>query len=133
MRTAWIVLLLALLPLRGWVGDAMALSMLGAGGHAAPAALIADAHRAAVDHTGHAGHPGHGPMTAMAPMADHNGHGNDDAGANAHLLCEVCNGPVLNLSAPALAFTPVEHVRLAERALHFASLAPRQHTKPPIA
>lgn len=143
MRTAWIALLLALLPLRGWVGDAMALSMLAAGGHAAPAAFVADAQRHGADHaahtapadpgdhTAHAAHAGH---TATAPMADSATAGADDhGGPNAHLLCEVCNGPVLNLPAPELACVPVEHPRLAERAQRFASLAPRQHTKPPIA
>lgn len=148
MRTAWIALLLALLPLRGWVGDAMALSMLGAGGHAAPAALVADAHRHGGDHANplapaghgehgaaatHAAHAGHTAMVSVADAAAAEASADDHGGPNAHLLCEVCNGPVLNPPAPALACAPVEYPRLAERAQRFASLAPRQHTKPPIA
>ncbi|MBL0920271.1 MAG: hypothetical protein IBJ14_16340 [Hydrogenophaga sp.] len=131
MRALWIALLIALLPLRGWVGDAMAVSMT-----AAPLAATAAA-----------GQPGPGddcPHMAMATEATGSGHGEHasgdaphggqhDAGhTQAHLLCDVCNGPALGsrvaLAEPAAA----EHGLLIARAERFASLAPRHLHKPPI-
>ncbi|MGC4397268.1 hypothetical protein [Hydrogenophaga sp. T2] len=137
MRAVWIALLIALLPLRGWVGDAMALSMFEARGHGATAVVAtADAVIAPHDQRPHEHHDhrDHGSPHAAPALADapaDNDHG--PAGAQAHLLCEVCNGPVLSPPASAVAVTAIEHAPRVERQQRFASLAPRQPTKPPIA
>lgn len=131
MRVLWIALLIALLPLRGWVGDAMAVSMAAAplaaaagqaamGGDCPHMAMSSGMHAdASTDHAG-------------ADTADtHDGH-HDSGHTQAHLVCDVCNGPALGspvaLPGPAAA-THGPHIPRAER---FASLAPRHPHKPPI-
>lgn len=125
MRVVLLALLIALLPLRGWVGDAMAISMLP--GLAAvqvsddcphAAASVGDEHE---QHRGHAG---------SEPGADsHTEHGN----AGAHLLCDVCNGPALEAEAPALMASEQPNGLRVAPSRRFASLAPRQLLEPPIA
>lgn len=135
MRAVWIALLIALLPLRGWVGDAMALSMLEAHGAAAVVAaadaVIAPHDQPTHDHNGHHDHGSPHAAPAQADARADSDHG--PAGAQAHLLCEVCNGPVLSPPASAVVVTAIEHAPRVERQQRFASLAPRQPTKPPIA
>jgi hypothetical protein len=142
MRAIWIALLIALLPLRGWVGDAMALSMIDAGGHGAaammaatdPVAAPASQDHPSHDHHDHHDHGKHGDrhaapaQTVAASDSDHS-----PAGAQAHLLCEVCNGPVLSPPASTVVPAAVEYAPRVERRQRFASLAPRRPTKPPIA
>ncbi len=131
MRTLWIALLIALLPLRGWVGDAMAVTMA-ASPHAAAALAVADdCPHAAAAHVGQdAGqHPGHPDAGHAHTPADAGEHGT----VSAHLLCDVCNGPVLGSAAPLTPGLAQEHGLRIERSEPFASLAPRHVVKPPIA
>jgi len=122
VRLFLIALMIALIPMRGWVGDAMALSM-------------------AVDHTGmHATAvvpaqlPCHG---APAEAVDHAHHGNDAHGTgdgphHSHILCDLCNGPVLHnpwLWRPAPSQPPQLLPPFSER---FASQTARRDVRPPI-
>ena len=122
----WIVaLMIALLPLRGWVGDAMALERL-AHSPEAPAVVAALAHdcheTTASEATGHVMHAdGHDPA-AEADQASH----------HSHLSCDLCNVPALHPSGTSLA---TEMAPLPVRVLsqeRFASTEPRLDRKPPI-
>lgn len=140
MRTLWIALLIALLPLRGWVGDAMAVAMVSTAPHLATAVAAADdcphGSAQAADH-------GSAVASGVADTTAHHatGHGQaesaatDDAhgDAGAHLLCDVCNGPVLSSAALSTPGAVFGHGLRIARSEAFASLAPRHLIKPPIA
>lgn len=138
MRVFALVLLMLLMPLRAWAGDAMALSVLPTQSHlpaqttdAQPAdAQPADAHPAghgamtgAADHPDHADHAGHAPI-ADAAADDH---------CPSHNACDVCNGPVLSLTAWQDDAAPAPHHVQAAPDVRFASLVPPRRHKPPIA
>ncbi len=134
MRALWIALLIALLPLRGWVGDAMAVSMAAAPvstATAAASAMDGDCpHGATVPATTADAHGQHATHDTAHTEASDGAHG---AGhTQAHLMCDVCNGPALGsrvaLPEPAAA----EHGLQFARTERFASLAPRHLHKPPI-
>ncbi len=137
MRSLWIALLIALLPLRGWVGDAMAVAMMPT--PASTTAPVAQASEADCPHTAIAGHHATAHTSDGVAPSDHAGTHGDDAAhsghgnASAHLLCDVCNGPVLTTAATPTAAAAVEHGLRIERKQAFASLAPRHVIKPPIA
>jgi len=139
MRHLLLALLIALLPLRAWVGDAMAVSMLGhpESGAAAPmahAAASTDAHPDCPDHAG--GTPL--PLTAVSGLQDGT-HGIDAHLADApqpdhhqHSACDVCNGPALVVSLPLTTHVSQAHSILTLPAERFASVAQQQGIKPPI-
>lgn len=126
MRHVLIAFLIALLPLRGWVGDAMAVSMLTAPGvaHAgcaenvAPPAL-ATAPQAAASHD-------------MAMQDAATAQAQDD-GAQTPSACDVCNGAVMGLPAPLGVPARQAHPRPAPHTVWFASSEPQPGHKPPIA
>lgn len=126
MRVLLIALLIALLPVRGWVGGAMAISFAPAS-HEVHAVADLDAHD--MHDNAHAHMPmNHGAMDDTAQDTA------DSAGSHhAHSACEVCNGPVMAApEAPALAM----HVRTAlraDRVERFTSSQPHAGLKPPIA
>ena len=119
MRHFLIALMIALLPLRGWVGDAMAISMAGLP-DGQPAMVV----KAVAD----AGHDHHAGM-------DHGDHADDDmatADAHSHSACDVCNGPAMALPTPAVPALAMAHGVLAPPAERFASTEPHRGIKPPI-
>lgn len=140
MRALFLVLLIALLPLRGWAGDAMAVDML-----AQPAVAIENVAVDAVS-TGHK-HPMHAEnaMTSHAQCMEHapdamaTGHTGDAHGApqqphhNNHCTtCQVCSViPVaLQAAVPLLPVTLHSVPHYAGAA--FASAEPARGFKPPI-
>jgi len=126
----WIVaLMIALLPLRGWVGDAMALERLA---HApeAPAVVAALAHdcheAAAPEASSNAMHAMHADSHGQAAEPDQASH-------HSHLSCDLCNVPALHPPVPMLATDTAPHpLRVISRE-HFASVEPQRDRKPPIA
>lgn len=129
MRVFLIALVIALLPVRGWVGDAMAVSMA--------ASATSMAAEAPCPHAATGGQPHHVADAPVASSHDHAGMDTaepaHDASHHGHLVCDVCNGPALHTPgtvAPAGHFSHGVHIERAER---FASLAPRHAHKPPIA
>jgi hypothetical protein len=123
----WIVaLMIALLPLRGWVGDAMALERLAhtPEAPAVVAALAHDCHEAAVPEANpHAMHAdGHGQ--AMA---------GDQGSHHSHLSCDLCNVPALHPPATQLAAETAPHALRVISQERFASSEPQRDRKPPIA
>lgn len=119
MRHWFLVLMIALLPLRGWVGDAMAVEMLAQPAHATMAmdghvADHADHHATTEDHCACDGQ-------AAAGGADHQ-----------HNACDVCNVPALTMAVEDLHNPPTAHSQLVRPAERFASIEARQGVKPPI-
>lgn len=124
MRHLLIAFLIALLPLRGWVGDAMAVSMLTApdqgAAHAGCAENVAPpALQAAASHD-------------MAMQDAATAQAQDD-GAQTHSACDVCNGAVMGLPTPLGVPARQAHPRLAPHTVWFASSEPQPGHKPPIA
>lgn len=118
MRHFFIALLIALLPVRGWVGDAMALSLW----NPAPQAPAVGCHDMAAMPTA--------PEVAQSSGADH--HPVTDSHGQQHSCCDVCNGPALaeaGLTHSALPPDAPVQARLVER---FASSEPQRGHKPPI-
>ncbi|MGE0097714.1 MAG: hypothetical protein AB7S86_05135 [Hydrogenophaga sp.] len=117
MRHLLLALLIALLPLRAWVSDAMAVSMIAAAPvHEAMATGQADA----------------------TPCPDHLMAGQDmdsssaDDGSHEHSACDVCNGPAMSLSSQAALALTVAHGQIVGSPERFASLSVPAGTKPPI-
>jgi len=117
MRHLLLALLIALLPIRSWMGDAMAVAMLAAPAHAM--------HHTASD-TDHA----MGSEHAMA--GDHHADMQDSGSEHTHKSCEVCNGPAMALSIPAVPTLAPLHGVLVPPAERFASSEPHRGIKPPI-
>lgn len=120
--------MIAMLPLRGWVGDAMALSM--AVGHAVPAGHTAPATATATA----------APMPCHATQDEAASHVHPVAGADdqrsfaghGHLMCDLCNGPALDaqwLWSPTPSHPPL---LLAPASEPFASQTARRDVRPPI-
>lgn len=131
--------MLALLPLRGWVGDAMALELTAAALEHPENAIKSVAHqghsaRATADFDAQHGHarpadcPGHGAVTDSA--ADSPSQASTDC--NTCAACQICHLVALTPSLPQLAplFLPAARPQAAP--LLFASAEPVPGSKPPI-
>lgn len=116
MRHWLLILMIALLPLRGWVSDAMAVEMSGAQPHA----WVAEA--------ADADHPC--PEHSATATADHDNHGS--GGDHTHTACDVCNGPALALAAAPAQTLPPAHSVMVLPVEHFASTEAQRGVKPPI-
>lgn len=124
MRRLVLVLMIALLPLRGWVGEAMAAQM-------AMADLQAGAMVSLMStHTDCALHADHGAMQAAAaqstaPEPDHG-----DGGCN---TCQACHHLALELPSFSWSVSDAPPAALPLVAVRFASAFPALTSKPPIA
>jgi hypothetical protein len=114
MRHLLLAILVALLPLRAWVGDAMAITML------APSSSHESMVMAPADD---------------APCADHAiGATNDttDTADHQHQACDVCNGPAMALGMQFDLLASATHGVLATPTERFDSSVPPPGNKPPI-
>ncbi len=139
MRVWILALMIALLPLRGWMGDSMA---MGSASHGL-AAAGATTQTHCPDHA--TGTEAPGPHTAAmgehaapdAPAAPHaGGHGeaaSSDQNAHSHDLCDVCNGPAMAPQLADLASDAAPPALRVTRAVPFLSHLPLGEHKPPIA
>ncbi|MDR7094692.1 hypothetical protein [Hydrogenophaga laconesensis] len=116
MRHLLLALMIALLPIRGWMGDAMALAMLAAPAHSTEQASASTA----------------APCPDHAMPGEHAGMQDNASADHAHKSCDVCNGPVMALSAPVVPGLVPVHGVLALPAERFASSEPHRGIKPPI-
>lgn len=116
MRHLLLALMIALLPIRGWMGDAMAMAMLAAPAHALNQAASTDA----------------APCPDHAMPSDGTGMQDSSTGDHTHKSCDVCNGPAMALSALAVPTVTPVHGRFTPPAERFASSEPHRGTKPPI-
>ena len=126
MRYLLLALMIALVPLRGWVGDAMAMQMA--------VAPIAHTHEAGASAPVHAGSPR--TETAVADCAGHTGSGNPSPSDPSHcqscVACQVCNTAALAVQTFAIGatVTPLEVPHSA--APRFTSAERALGLKPPI-
>ena len=137
MRTLLLAIMIVLLPIRGWLGDAMAVEMVR---HSLPAAMEAAtmASAAAEAHC-------HEAMDAAGDMAmdmsAHAGHDDDGTGSNNHgdhqgcgtcVACQVCHTVALG-GMPLVAIVHgAPQASPAAHAARFVSAEPVQGLKPPI-
>lgn len=138
MRTLFLALMIALLPVRGWLGDAMAIEMVR---HSMPAAeAVAGVAQAATE--AHCHEAGDMAMNAMdnASHADHamaDGHGGDGdhashQGCGTCTACQVCHSVALGgTELPGIAHDAPQAAPAAPAA-RFASTEPFLGLKPPI-
>ncbi len=138
MRTLFLALMIALLPVRGWLGDAMAIEMVR---HSMPAAeAVAGAAQAATE--AHCHEAGDMAMSAMdgASHEDHamsDGHGDDGdhashQGCGTCTACQVCHSVALGgTELPGIAHDAPQAAPAAPAA-RFASTEPFLGLKPPI-
>ncbi len=127
MRVWLLALMIALLPLRGWVGDAMALA-------AWPAAVAtASATESVPPCHGETATPMvHSPGAQAADSAalSHGSDASDHAGCNS---CDICHGAVLGGHVAFAGVLQAPSAQPAPTRARFASaVLPDQH-KPPIA
>ncbi len=138
MRRWLLLVLILLLPLRGWIGEAMAGEMLAR--HIAVAAAAADGH---AGHHAHEAHAHEHAPAAHAPDHDCAGHAQPDvmadagtplpdAGCNTCASCQVCSSVALGFDVPAMPVIEFGHTPPSARLPHFASAELRLGRKPPI-
>lgn len=132
MRVFFLALMIALLPLRGWVGDVMAMEPTNspqpahhAAGMSAPAAMVmANCHEAPA-----AGHHGHAADAAQPGSADDE-HAAGDCGSCS--LCQICHSVALTAVLPPLPAAVLPGVAPASSQPLYASAERALGDKPPI-
>ena len=143
MRTLLLALMIALLPLRGWVGDAMAMEMMASALHGSENAIDLIAPRADKTRTearfeaqpvamDHADCPGHMAMAASndQPADDtHQAHAADCATCAA---CQICHTVALTTVAWHIGTYALPAVQPQTASPHFASAERALGFKPPI-
>lgn len=150
MRTLLLALMIALLPIRGWLGDAMAVEMVK---HALPAAASAAASMATAATEAHCheameagGDSGMGmgmgmgmQMSAGTDVSDdsvthatHDNAGADHQGCGTCTACQVCHTVALGGMPLVDTVHSAPQAPPAAHASRFASAEPAQGLKPPI-
>jgi hypothetical protein len=137
MRHLILAVMIVLLPLRGWIGDAMALEAV-TGNPAAIQSIAIDVHPTLEithfeDDSGRqdlrAG-PGHCPDHASAPASG------DDSDTSAHgqacTVCQVCHTVAMSVDAAPLPALPLPVLAPATALPRFTSALPAPGLKPPI-
>lgn len=126
MRVLILALMIALLPLRSWAGDVMAMELATqslASGHA-PAAL-ADCHQ------GHGEAAGHAPSHTAAPAAGTAGEaGSADCGTCTS--CQICHSVALTAVLPQAVAPVLPAMAPQSSQPRYASAEPAPGFKPPI-
>lgn len=132
MRTLLLALLIVLLPVRGWIGDAMALESV----HSAPpqAEHHADAMHAHAIHE-HMHETGDDFGNFMSAETT----GTDEHSAHSHApscgdckVCQLCHGTALSLLPGTLQLPPLPRSAPQSQQPHLSSLALTPAHKPPI-
>ncbi len=140
MRRFLLTLMILMLPLRGWMGDAMAVQEAGFGGNQHNHATFSVAKKS--HHTSGEAHfhaENFGMMDAHANM-DHGAHGASQNHANgedgedhaACHLCDVCHSSVVSVTGLHLTLRNVSQDTPVGQAPSDTSAAPTLRQKPPI-
>lgn len=126
VRVFVLVLAIVLLPLRGWLGGAMAMA-------SAPLPAQAAAAAATAEHC----HPAAGDNDAASPSATPHGAGHEGTGDASHphaqcSLCQLCHSVAMTGDTPAPPAAVPAQARPPAAAQRFASALPQLADKPPI-
>ena len=128
MHRFLLLLMIALLPLRGWTADAMAAGTQPPMG----GATISEPVNARDMHPAHAPCADHGVQaTADHTAADVVAHADDSEGSACH-LCQVCHSAALAPGHPTLAASALPAALVPAGGAAFASAAAARGFKPPI-
>jgi hypothetical protein len=133
MRRWFILIMIALLPIRGWVGDVMAADMVTQRIAALAQApeMTRQAANAAADP--HADCHGKAAAHSLAPAADAPHTATNTANdCGSCTSCQVCHSVGMAPVAGAAPFVPAPHATPPLRGTHFASAEPARGFKPPI-
>jgi hypothetical protein len=138
MRHLILALMIALLPLRGWVGDVMATDMASAkAAHLQGATKMVAAHAHGAGANGHFDHASTEPAAAQ-PVPDCAGHGAAESSpmADAHCesctVCQACHTVALSPLIPSMSSVMAPPTLPRSPAVHFASALAALGQKPPI-
>jgi hypothetical protein len=134
MRRLLLALMILLLPLRGWLGDAMAMDL------AAPAVQAVAVHVASAEPAHHGGAEHHADATtppchedAQASAAAHDGGEHPAGHGHGHCTaCQICHSVAATHGGTAPAVSAPRHAAPATAPARFASAEPRLVAKPPI-
>jgi hypothetical protein len=133
LRHLMLALLIVLLPLRGWMGDAMALEMLSQTLNTSKSIATAPDSAWATSHFDqsipHTSAPCHDEADSGADTAALSVPGESCHHCNA---CEVCNLTAAMQTTALAALVPVAQQAVAAHGWRFASASTRSHLKPPI-
>lgn len=147
MRHFLLALMIALLPLRAWVGDSMALAAWDVSSSGPVAQAVSAVHHSAgqatatvatkasepPSHTAQQVFNSSGLSNAMAGMPDCHGPDNTANSGHNHKLCDLCNGPALGQVTLSIVGTVARDRLLVTRHERFMSAEPQPGQKPPIA
>ena len=122
--------MIALLPLRGWVGDAMAGQMLQQRLATAEAGAAPSHPAEAMAHDDCMGHPKAADAGGADSSSDDSGTAHADCPTCAS--CQVCSSVALAMSTTTLQPLAFETIAPASFAFRFASAEPAPALKPPI-
>lgn len=131
MRRWLLIFMIALLPLRGWASDAMAMSLSVMATTSQAAAPCHGPHAEAVSMNGMALHSS-GPVDVHPGMA-HGQQGDDSASHTTCNACDICNVPAMALTAPSARSSALAIAHAIPVCERFASAVPQRGSKPPIA
>lgn len=129
MRTWFVVVMIALLPLRAWVGEAMAGEMTSR--HVAVAAATPAVQAATPGAHDCMGHGQATPLSTEAPV-DTTAALTLDGDCPTCASCQACSAVALAFAEATPGATPFGSALPATRELRFASAEPMPAVKPPI-
>jgi len=131
MRTLLLALMIVLLPIRGWLGDAMAVEMVR---HSLPAAAaaVSMASTATEAHCHEAMEAGNGMDMSMSGHDSHDDGGADHEGCGTCTACQVCHTVALGGMPLVDTVHSAPQAPPAAHAARFASAEPVAGLKPPI-
>lgn len=128
MRALFLALMITLLPLRGWVGDVMAMELVAPTLAASPAhAPVHHAAMADCEHTG--AHGGHADALPQVQDAGEAHAGGDCASCSA---CQICHSVALTAVLPLLPTPVLPSATPQSRQPQYASAERAPGFKPPI-
>ena len=131
MRRWFILIMIALLPIRGWVGDVMAADMVTQ--RLATLAQVTVMAPQPADATADPHADCHGKAAAHSPASPPAGHSDmavTDCGNCTS--CQVCHSVAMVMAPGVAAVAPAHSAAPTLRGTHFASAEPARGFKPPI-
>jgi len=129
MRRWFVLIMIALLPIRGWVGDVMAADMVTQRLATVQQVQVVAQQPADATADPHADCHGKAAAHSPAPATDSATTATDCGSCTS---CQVCHSVGMATVAGASPFVPAPHAAPPVRGTHFASAEPARGFKPPI-